>query len=104
MCALTVPGKKRAPSASSSLPIPNLQKEKKKKRKRDPTGNRSIESLYGELVSKQIVKKIPFVQLKDFIGVHHTSTSQLDGKLKGSASLAEVRRVGSILISVNVDR
>lgn len=34
------------------------KKPKKARKNKDPTADRSIESLYGELVSKQIIQKV----------------------------------------------
>ncbi len=59
-------------SSNPSLPSTGEKKTRKKKKKlpRDPTGDRSVESLYGELVSKGVIKKKPDIRLRVFINKH----------------------------------
>jgi hypothetical protein len=44
------------------------KKEKKGKKKKDPTADRSIESLFAELVSNGILQPCPHVHVRDFVG------------------------------------
>jgi hypothetical protein len=46
------------------------RKDKKggKKKKKDPTADRSIESLFAELVSNGILQPCPHVHVRDYIG------------------------------------
>ena len=44
------------------------KKGKKGKKDKDMTADRTVESLYEELVMQGIVKKVPKVQLTDFVG------------------------------------
>eukprot|EP01116_Phalansterium_solitarium_P018485 TRINITY_DN4902_c0_g1_i1.p1 TRINITY_DN4902_c0_g1~~TRINITY_DN4902_c0_g1_i1.p1 ORF type:complete len:633 (+),score=286.29 TRINITY_DN4902_c0_g1_i1:138-2036(+) len=67
---------------------------RKQKKKRDITANRSIESLYAELVSKDLVKKVPAVFLQDFIGdCTFVDTSAGAEPAAYQPSLADIRRV-----------
>ena len=50
-----VEGKKRKKGKT-----PRKKKIKIKRKPKDPTSDRSIESLYGELVSKHIIQKVNF--------------------------------------------
>jgi hypothetical protein len=75
----------------------NMKKKVKKSRKKknkDPTADRSIESLYGELVSKQIIQKAPEATLQKFLGsFNYTTKVEKEGITASVPSLGEVRRV-----------
>lgn len=47
---------------------PQGKKEKKGKKKKDPTADRSIESLFAELVSNGILTPCPHVHVRDYLG------------------------------------
>lgn len=44
------------------------KKDKKGKKKKDPTADRSIESLFAELVSNGILQPCPHVHVRDYLG------------------------------------
>lgn len=51
-----------------SLSAVQGKKEKKGKKKKDPTADRSIESLFAELVSNGILQPCPHVHVRDYLG------------------------------------
>ena len=70
------------------------KKEKKGKKKKDPTADRSIESLFAELVSNGILVPCPHVHVRDYLG----STSFMQATLEKAAvipdpSMAQIRQV-----------
>ena len=70
------------------------KKEKKGKKKKDPTADRSIESLFAELVSNGILVPCPHVHVRDYLG----STSYMQATLEKAAvipdpSMAQIRQV-----------
>lgn len=70
------------------------KKDKKGKKKKDPTADRSIESLYAELVSTGIVQQPGRAAIEDYVGGFNFLGATLDkAGLKPDPSMAQVRRV-----------
>lgn len=68
------------------------KKEKKGKKKKDPTADRSIESLFAELVSNGILQPCPHVHVRDYMG----SSSYMQATLEKAGvipdpSMAQIR-------------
>lgn len=55
---------------SPHLPPPPAQKKDKRKgkKRKDPTSDRSIESLFAELVSNGILQPCPHAHVRDYLG------------------------------------
>lgn len=65
---------------------------KEKKKKKDPTADRSIESLYAELASNGIIKAVPKRKLRDYVGVFNwMSSAQEKADMVPDPSMAQVR-------------
>lgn len=63
-----------------------------KKGKKDPTSDRSMESLYAELVSAGVLVKAPAVHVQDYLGAYGYMGSTLErAGIVPDASMAQVR-------------
>jgi len=87
-------------------------KDKGKKKKKDPTADRSMESLYAELVSSKIIQPIPPRKVADYVGDFNYLGATLEkANLMPDPSMAQVRQavteygilpLGSNLVHENI--
>ncbi|KAG2497810.1 hypothetical protein HYH03_004081 [Edaphochlamys debaryana] len=70
------------------------KKDKKKgKKKKDPTADRSIESLFAELVSNGILQQCPHVHVRDYLGSSSFMAATLEkANIIPDPSMAQVRQ------------
>lgn len=69
------------------------KKEKKGKKKKDPTADRSIESLFAELVSNGILRPAPHVHVRDYLGSPSFVAATLEkANIIPDPSMAQVRQ------------
>lgn len=69
------------------------KKEKKGKKKKDPTADRSIESLFAELVSNGILVPCPHVHVRDYLGSSSYMQATLEkANLIPDPSMAQIRQ------------
>ncbi|KAK9817170.1 hypothetical protein WJX72_010626 [[Myrmecia] bisecta] len=69
-------------------------KEGKGKKKKDPTVDRTIESLYAELVSTSILQKCPEIHIQDYLGAFNFLGATLEkAHVPTDPSIAQIRHV-----------
>ena len=83
----------------SALPLGTQgKKDKKGKKRKDPTADRSIESLFAELVSNGLIKPCPKTHVQDYLGLPHLLGFQLQQQQQGDPgdpSMPQVRQLVS---------